>query len=126
VPQLVEHSPFSFDDPDRVFVGKKETSIIEIDLGKGIVKSVMSGTNSWLHENGEESEDDWSGGNSRIVQIGRTGEPSPIPIIKATYKLFRLFDQGYFPQRRAANTLIFHIWPEQHEQATSITLETYT
>jgi len=85
VAQLVEHSPFSFDDPDRVFVGKKETSIIEIDLDEGIMKSVMGGTNSWLHENGDESDEDWSSRSSHIVQIGRTGEPLPIPIIRVAH-----------------------------------------
>lgn len=74
VPQLVELSPFSFDDPNRVFVGKKETSIIEVDIDEGIVKSVMSGTNDWLHEGEDDSDDDgWSRAAKRIVQIGRTG-----------------------------------------------------
>jgi hypothetical protein len=85
VPQLVEHSPFSLDDPDRVFVGKKETSIIEIDLEEGIIKSVMGGTNNWLHEDGDESDDDWSSRNRRIVQIGRTGETLSIPVIRVAY-----------------------------------------
>ena len=76
VPQLVEHSPFSFDDPNRVFVGKKETSIIEVDLDDGIVKSVMGGTNSWHNDGEEEADDDYRRRrNRRIVQIGRTGEP---------------------------------------------------
>lgn len=92
VPQLVEHSPFSFDDPNRVFVGKKETSIIEVDLDEGTVKSVMSGTNSWhndessvksvvsstnsqYNDNDEEADDDQPRRrHRRIVQIGRTGE----------------------------------------------------
>jgi serine/threonine-protein kinase/endoribonuclease IRE1 len=75
VPQLVEHSPFSFDDPNRVFVGKKETSIIEVDLDEGIVKSVMGGTNSWHHdgEEDEASDDLPKSRNRRIVQVGRTG-----------------------------------------------------
>jgi serine/threonine-protein kinase/endoribonuclease IRE1 len=75
VAQLVEHSPFSFDDPNRVFVGKKETNIIEVDLDQGTVKSVMGGTSSW-HNDGEDDEADDDlpkSRNRRIVQIGRTG-----------------------------------------------------
>lgn len=74
MPQLVEHSPFSFDDPNRVFVGKKETSIIEVDLDQGVVRSVLGGTNHWILENDEEEDDDWSRKGRRTVQIGRTGE----------------------------------------------------
>ncbi|PVF98660.1 hypothetical protein CPB86DRAFT_732570 [Serendipita vermifera] len=74
VPQLVEHSPFSFDDPNRVFVGKKETSIIEIDLDKGTMKSIIGGTDTWLVSEGpEDSGDDWVRVQKRrIIQIGRT------------------------------------------------------
>ncbi|KIM27925.1 hypothetical protein M408DRAFT_329839 [Serendipita vermifera MAFF 305830] len=73
VPQLVEHSPFVIDEPNRVFVGMKETSIIEVDLDQGIIKSVMSGTKSW-HNDGEINDDDGYQRRSdrRIVQIGRT------------------------------------------------------
>jgi hypothetical protein len=75
VPQLVEHSPFSFDDPNRVFVGKKETSIIEIDLDRGVLKSILGGTDTWLGEDREDATDDWvRSRNGRTIQIGRTGE----------------------------------------------------
>ncbi|KAG0704180.1 hypothetical protein DFH29DRAFT_981611 [Suillus ampliporus] len=40
--QLVEMSPFKFarDDDERVFVGKKETSLLSIELGTGKVKAI--------------------------------------------------------------------------------------
>ncbi|CAG7850156.1 Serine/threonine-protein kinase/endoribonuclease IRE1 AltName: Full=Endoplasmic reticulum-to-nucleus signaling 1; Includes: RecName: Full=Serine/threonine-protein kinase; Includes: RecName: Full=Endoribonuclease; Flags: Precursor [Serendipita indica DSM 11827] len=71
VPQLVELSPFSFDDPNRVFVGHKETSIIELDLDEGVVNRVMGSTNHW--QNPLDESDDWvDQRRRRVVQIGRT------------------------------------------------------
>ncbi|KAG8832714.1 bifunctional endoribonuclease/protein kinase ire1 [Serendipita sp. 400] len=75
VPQLVEHSPFSYDGPNRVFVGKKETSIIEIDLDDGIINSVIGGNHSWSSEDQEdedEEEDSTRPRRRRVVHIGRT------------------------------------------------------
>jgi serine/threonine-protein kinase/endoribonuclease IRE1 len=42
MPQLVEMSPFKFarDDDERVFVGKKETSLLSIELETGRVKAI--------------------------------------------------------------------------------------
>jgi hypothetical protein len=79
---LVEHSPFSFDDPNRVFVGTKETSIIELDLDEGVVDSIMSGGRTWIKDENEDTDSQEDVETSRkknknkrgrSVQIGRTG-----------------------------------------------------
>lgn len=111
VPQLVEHSPFSFDDPNRVFVGSKETSIIEIDLDNGVIDSVMSGGKTWTKDDADNVDPDIDSGNSewddgeipnrkkkkknrgRIVQIGRTGQLYDDSYIRVTdVRHYRIHD----------------------------------
>ena len=48
MPQLVDMSPFSFEDTDRrVFVGKKKTSLLLIDLETGKVKAALDSECPW-------------------------------------------------------------------------------
>jgi|ERR1700722_1096133 serine/threonine-protein kinase/endoribonuclease IRE1 len=86
--QLVDSSPFSFStEDDRQFVGKKETSLLLIDLETGKVKATINSECPWdpfedMHENlngSRSDEQDDSNGTSPIdktsteVFIGRTG-----------------------------------------------------
>jgi serine/threonine-protein kinase/endoribonuclease IRE1 len=91
MPQLVDLSPFTFssDDDRRVFEGKKETSLLLIDLETGRVKDTMNSECPWdpfedLHESANERESDGSDGQSGDksavpprepleIYIGRTG-----------------------------------------------------
>lgn len=87
--QLVELSPFKFDraDDERVFVGKKETSLLSIELETGKVKTINAEC-PWnpfedLDQKDEidldELEEHLSMNNEPIpteVFVGRTGEPS--------------------------------------------------
>ena len=91
VPQLVELSPFSFNDPSdpndppRTFVGKKETSIITLDLTTGAILSTTTHTLEKHRKGGRgdvddhpEADDDFEDAPTRRakrveVQIGRTG-----------------------------------------------------
>ncbi len=45
--QLVDMSPFSFSDDNRVFVGKKETSLLVIELETGRVKRTVNSECPW-------------------------------------------------------------------------------
>jgi serine/threonine-protein kinase/endoribonuclease IRE1 len=89
--QLVDLSPFSFagDEDKRMFVGKKETSLLLIDLETGKVKATLNSECPWdpfedLHEsvNGSDLDelDELHGTTPRVktskpmeVFIGRTG-----------------------------------------------------
>ena len=91
VPQLVELSPFSFNDPSdpndppRTFVGKKETSIITLDLTTGAILGTTTQTLEKCRKGGRggvddhpEADDDFEEAPTRRakrveVQIGRTG-----------------------------------------------------
>lgn len=87
--QLVELSPFKFDreDDERVFVGKKETSLLSIELESGKVKAINAEC-PWnpfedLAHNDEidldELEERQSVNSEHTlteVFVGRTGEPS--------------------------------------------------
>lgn len=87
--QLVELSPFKFDreDDERFFVGKKETSLLSIELETGKVKTINAEC-PWnpfedLTQKDEidldELEEYPSGNDESIpteVFVGRTGEPS--------------------------------------------------
>ncbi|KAJ3786055.1 hypothetical protein GGU10DRAFT_386963 [Lentinula aff. detonsa] len=65
MPELVDMSPFSFSDPDghsRLFVGRKETSMLVVELETGKVKASVGGECPWdpfddLKEEEEEDED---------------------------------------------------------------------
>ncbi|KAJ3820981.1 hypothetical protein F5880DRAFT_1486977 [Lentinula raphanica] len=66
MPELVDMSPFSFSDPDghsRLFVGRKETSMLVVELETGRVKASVGGECPWdpfddmkEEEDGEEFE----------------------------------------------------------------------
>jgi outer membrane protein assembly factor BamB len=83
VPQLVEMSPVTL--PGKTFVGRKETSLIAIDLDTGVVKGVVDTDRECLWEpvlgnNGErddvdldELEDDPKAGRKHEIYVGRTG-----------------------------------------------------
>jgi serine/threonine-protein kinase/endoribonuclease IRE1 len=90
VSQLVGLSPFSFNDPSdpndppRTFVGKKETSIITLDLTTGAILGTTTHTLEKYRKGGHgdvedypEEEDDVEDAPRRPrrieVQIGRTG-----------------------------------------------------
>jgi serine/threonine-protein kinase/endoribonuclease IRE1 len=93
VPQLVELSPFSFNDPSdpndppRTFVGKKETSIITLDLTTGAILGTTTHTLAKCRKGGHGDVDDHSEADDDFeaaptnrakpieVQIGRTGAP---------------------------------------------------
>ena len=86
--ELVDMSPFSFsgNEDRRVFVGRKETSLILIELETGKVKATLTSECPWdpLEEHqgeddGELDLDDLEGSKPEIskpteVFIGRTGE----------------------------------------------------
>ncbi len=91
VPQLVELSPFSFNDPSdpndppRTFVGKKETSIITLDLTTGAILGTTTHALEKCRKGGRGDVDDHPGADDDFedasthrakrveVQIGRTG-----------------------------------------------------
>lgn len=93
IPQLVELSPFSFNDPSdpsdppRTFVGKKETSIITLDLTTGAILGTTTHTLEKCRKGGHgdvddhlEADDDFEDTTTNPakpieVQIGRTGGP---------------------------------------------------
>lgn len=47
LPQLVDMSPFSFSGDDRIFVGKKETSLLSIELETGQLKRIVNSECPW-------------------------------------------------------------------------------
>ncbi|KAJ3895960.1 hypothetical protein GG344DRAFT_37696 [Lentinula edodes] len=50
MPELVDMSPFSFSDPDghsRLFVGRKETSMLVVELETGKIKASVGGECPW-------------------------------------------------------------------------------
>ena len=91
VSQLVELSPFSFNDPSdpndppRTFVGKKETSIITLDLTTGAILGTTTHTLEKCRKGGHGDVDDYPEADDDFedvaphrtkpveVQIGRTG-----------------------------------------------------
>lgn len=89
ISQLVELSPFKFDreDDERVFVGKKETSLLSIELDTGKVKTINAEC-PWnpFEDLTEKDEIDLDELEERLpandestpaeVFVGRTGEPS--------------------------------------------------
>jgi serine/threonine-protein kinase/endoribonuclease IRE1 len=83
MPQLVDMSPFSFsgDDGSRIFVGRKETSLLLIELETGKVKATVNSECPWdpfedlAGKDGEETETpDKETQYPSEVFIGRTGE----------------------------------------------------
>ena len=89
MPQLVDMSPFSFagDDEQRVFVGKKETSLLMLELETGHLKGAINADSECPWDpfgdsedtlNGELDLDELDGTKpkkpvSTTVLIGRTG-----------------------------------------------------
>ena len=73
MPQLVDMSPFSFsaDDDGRVFVGRKETSLLLIELETGRVKATLNSECPWdpFQDLAEPAEFD----NLDLRRIGRNG-----------------------------------------------------
>jgi serine/threonine-protein kinase/endoribonuclease IRE1 len=86
VPELVDMSPFSFsgDEDRRVFVGRKETSLLLMELETGKVKATLNSECPWdpfedLHNDEEVDLDELEGSKPQMstpteVFIGRTGE----------------------------------------------------
>jgi serine/threonine-protein kinase/endoribonuclease IRE1 len=83
--ELVDMSPFSFSGTDdrRVFVGRKETSLLLIELETGKIKATLNSECAWdqPEEEGDEEVDldELDGSKPQIstpteVYIGRTGE----------------------------------------------------
>ena len=90
--QLVDMSPFSFsgDEDRRVFVGRKDTSLLLIELETGRIKATVDPTCPWtpfedLTESSQDVDlDELEGskppkdaGKRTEVYIGRTGEYLP-------------------------------------------------
>jgi serine/threonine-protein kinase/endoribonuclease IRE1 len=77
--QLVEMSPFTFssDENRQVFVGKKETSLLLVDLETGKVKATLNSECPWdpsedLHESALESDtDDLEDSDETIPSVGK-------------------------------------------------------
>ena len=91
--QLVDMSPFSFGEADsRVFVGRKKTSILVLELETGRVKAVLDSECPWDVRNEtteqdvldidlDELEDLKSARHSNEIFIGRTGaQPALSPL----------------------------------------------
>ncbi|KAM6501093.1 hypothetical protein JOM56_004107 [Amanita muscaria] len=84
MPELVEMSPFSFpgDEGSRIFVGRKETSLLLIELETGKVKATLNSECPWdpiedMKEDGEVDLDELEGSKPQKpslteVFIGRT------------------------------------------------------
>ncbi|KAJ6588415.1 hypothetical protein B0H19DRAFT_922323 [Mycena capillaripes] len=82
--ELVDMSPFSFaaDDDHRVFVGKKETSLLVVELETGNIKATIDSACPWdpfedLHNDDELDLDELDGSKPQMskpteVYIGRT------------------------------------------------------
>jgi serine/threonine-protein kinase/endoribonuclease IRE1 len=91
--QLVDMSPFSFGEADsRVFVGRKKTSILLIELETGRVKAVLDSECPWDDRNDSTEQevmdvdlDELEGQeHPHEILIGRTGTQSscfPCPFI---------------------------------------------
>lgn len=89
--QLVDLSPFSFGEADsRVFIGRKKTSILLIELETGRVKAVLDSECPWdirnettdheedmLEVDLDELEDLKPSRHTHEIFIGRTGAPNP-------------------------------------------------
>jgi serine/threonine-protein kinase/endoribonuclease IRE1 len=85
VPQLVDMAPAAFPGEEtRMFVGRKETSLIAIDLDTGVVKGVVDTDRECLWEpvlggskegdGVDDPEDNPQLRRKREVYVGRTGE----------------------------------------------------
>lgn len=84
--ELVDLSPFSFPDRDdhRVFVGRKTTSLLLVELETGKIKATLNSECPWdpfegLNDDDEVDLDELEGTRHRVlppteVFIGRTGE----------------------------------------------------
>ena len=91
MPQLVDMSPFFFSDGDvrRVFVGKKQTSLLLVELETGKLKATIDSECPWdpfedLHDDdGDEIDlDELEGSKPPVAKttddfIGRTGASCP-------------------------------------------------
>jgi serine/threonine-protein kinase/endoribonuclease IRE1 len=89
--QLVDLSPFSFGEADsRVFIGRKKTSILLVELETGRVKAVLDSECPWdvrnettdleedmLDVDLDELEDLKPSRHTQEIFIGRTGAPDP-------------------------------------------------
>jgi len=97
--QLVDLSPFSFGEADsRVFVGRKKTSILLVELETGRVKAVLDSECPWDARNDSTEQDVMDADLDELeglkssqqrpheVLIGRTGaqsscSPHSLPVI---------------------------------------------
>ncbi|KZV63390.1 kinase-like protein [Peniophora sp. CONT] len=80
MPQLVDMSPFSFGETDaRVFVGRKKTSLLLIELSTGRVKAALDSECPWESE-GEDGPVD-------LDELERDDYPVDIYIGRADYQV---------------------------------------
>lgn len=89
--ELVDMSPFSFtgDEDRRIFVGKKETSLLVVELETGKIKATLNSECPWdqfeeLRDDRELDLDELEGSKPQKappteVYIGRTGTSHPCP-----------------------------------------------
>lgn len=80
VPQLVDMSPFSFtfDDDSRVFVGKKETSLLLVELETGRVKGTVSSECPW--DAFGETDNEQSSAELDLDELDGTKPPKEKPV----------------------------------------------
>jgi hypothetical protein len=135
VSQLVELSPFSFNDPSdpndppRTFVGKKETSIITLDLTTGAILGTTTHTLEKCRKGGHgdvddypEADDDFEDAAPRRakrieVQIGRTGASSlehAYVAIANGFWSYRLSDKRHVQNVAPSDARIHCLRPEQY------------
>jgi serine/threonine-protein kinase/endoribonuclease IRE1 len=131
--QLVDMSPFSFagDEDRRVFVGKKETSLLLVELETGKVKATLNSECPWnpfddLTEKAtaELDLDDLEGeipiSTSTDVFIGRTGAfrlvsingSKFIPSQRLPYYNTYTSSQPIVTQTSCSKLIILNIWPK--------------
>ena len=132
--QLVDMSPFSFGEADsRVFVGRKKTSILIIELETGRVKAVLDSECPWDIRNQTTDHDEEDvldvdldeleglkpSRHAQEIFIGRTGAPNPfvlltIDIDDRVTRLLRLNTLSptfpFFTPLTGSASVIFHIW----------------
>lgn len=132
--QLVDMSPFSFGEADsRVFVGRKKTSILIIELETGRVKAVLDSECPWdiRNQTTDNDEDDVldvdldeleglkPSRHTQEIFIGRTGAPNPLILLTIDIddRVTRLLclntlspNFPFFTPLAGSASVILHIW----------------
>ena len=98
LPQLVDMSPFTFPtDDSRMFVGKKSTSMVSVDLATGKLVGLFGPDNGWcewydkrgMNTFENECEDDIENRPRDLLYLGKTGECFPtIDFVKTAVAYF--------------------------------------